>query len=62
MSTFFAKAVIQNFRIELRPNFCFRLPLQPVDATQAANRSAGVSNPNVCRGRSFSRRIDRKES
>jgi hypothetical protein len=29
------------------------LPLQPVDATQAANRSAGASNPNVWRGRSL---------
>ncbi len=27
---------------------------QPVDATQALNRSAGVSNPNVLRGRSLS--------
>ena len=30
------------------------LPAQPVDATQALNRSAGVSNPNVLRGRSLS--------
>ena len=32
------------------------LPPQPVDATQAPNLSAGVSNPSVFRGRSFSRR------
>ena len=32
----------------------FRLPAQPVDATQALNLSAGVSNPKVFRGRSFS--------
>ena len=30
------------------------LPSQSVDATQALNLSAGVSNPNVLRGRSFS--------
>jgi putative transposase len=30
------------------------LPPQPVDATQALNLSAGVSNSNVLRGRSFS--------
>jgi hypothetical protein len=27
---------------------------QPIDATQALNLSAGVSNSNVCRGRSLS--------
>jgi hypothetical protein len=32
----------------------FRLPAQPVDATQALNLSAGVSNPKVLRGRSLS--------
>ena len=30
------------------------LPPQPVDATQALNLSAGVSNPKVLRGRSLS--------
>ncbi len=30
------------------------LPAQPVDATQASNLSAGVSNCKVSRGRSFS--------
>jgi len=30
------------------------LPAQPVDATQALNLSAGVSNAMVLRGRSFS--------
>jgi hypothetical protein len=32
----------------------FRLPFQPVDATQALNLSAGVSKFNVFLGRSFS--------
>src|ERR1700680_250179 len=32
------------------------LPAQPVDATQALNLSAGVSNCKVSRGRSLSRR------
>jgi hypothetical protein len=32
----------------------FVLPAQPVDATQALNFSAGVSNPRVLRGRSLS--------
>src|SRR6266436_9570033 len=32
----------------------FRVPAQPVDATQALNLSAGVSNPKVSRGRSLS--------
>ena len=31
----------------------FEMPVQPVDATHALNRSAGVSNPSVLRGRSF---------
>ena len=31
-----------------------QLPPQPVDATQALNLSAGVSNPKVLRGRSLS--------
>jgi hypothetical protein len=31
----------------------FAVPAQPVDATHALNRSAGVSNPSVLRGRSF---------
>ncbi len=30
------------------------LPPQPIDATQALNLSAGVSNSSVLRGRSFS--------
>jgi hypothetical protein len=30
------------------------VPAQPVDATQVLNLSAGVSNPKVFRGRSFS--------
>src|SRR3974390_2322373 len=30
------------------------VPVQPVDATQALNLSAGVSNPRVLRGRSLS--------
>ena len=33
--------------------FRVRLPVQPIDATHALNRSAGVSNPSVLRGRSF---------
>ena len=33
-----------------------RLRLQPVDATHALNLSAGVSNSNVSRGRSFNSR------
>ncbi len=34
-------------------NVSYGLRLQPVDATHALNLSAGVSNPNVSRGRSF---------
>jgi class 3 adenylate cyclase len=34
--------------------FAQRMPAQPVDATQALNLSAGVSNCKVSRGRSFS--------
>ncbi len=37
-----------------RENIRYRLPAQPVDATQALNLSAGVSNAMVLRGRSFS--------
>ena len=33
-----------------------RLSAQPIDATQALNRSAGVSTPNALRDRSFNRR------
>jgi hypothetical protein len=40
-----------RFALPLSP---IRLPAQPVDATQALNRSAGVSNCKVSRGRSFS--------
>jgi hypothetical protein len=32
----------------------YALPAQPVDATQALNLSAGVSNPSVSRGPSLS--------
>ena len=32
----------------------YAVPPQPVDATQALNLSAGVSNPKVLRGRSLS--------
>jgi hypothetical protein len=40
--------------------FALPVPAQPVDATQALNFSAGVSNPRVLRGRSLSwRRGDR---
>ena len=35
-------------------NFLYVLPAQPVDATQALKRSAGVSNPSVLRGRPLS--------
>jgi hypothetical protein len=35
-------------------NVRFGLPAQPVDATQALNLSAGVSNCKVSRGRSLS--------
>ena len=34
---------------ELRTNVCFGLPLQPVIATHASKRSAGVSKPSVLR-------------
>jgi hypothetical protein len=41
-------------RPELKSTFVrFGLPAQPVDATQALNLSAGVSNCKVLRGRSF---------
>jgi hypothetical protein len=45
--------------IETNPEFyrqlnLFELPAQAVDATQALNRSAGVSKPKVLRGRSLS--------
>jgi hypothetical protein len=33
---------------------CFSMPHQPIDATHALNRSAGVSNPSVFSGCSFS--------
>jgi hypothetical protein len=38
----------------LSRNVRYGLPAQPVDATQALNLSAGVSNANVSRGRSLS--------
>ena len=39
---------------DVRPEFEMRLSAQPVDATQALNLSAGVSNVKVLRGRSLS--------
>src|ERR1700737_1821705 len=39
---------------EQRMTVSFNVPAQPVDATQASNLSAGVSNARVLRGRSFS--------
>ena len=42
---------IINTLVELVGN---QLPVQPIDATHALNRSAGVSNSNVLRGPSFS--------
>jgi hypothetical protein len=47
-----------NFRLEcdiqeIGLKFCNALPAQPIDATHALKRSAGVSNPSVLRGRSF---------
>jgi hypothetical protein len=38
----------------VKPNVRFWMPAQPVDATQALNLSAGVSNCKVSRGRSLS--------
>jgi hypothetical protein len=43
----------KNFPERKLMNICFRLPLQPVNATHALNRSAGVSKYNVSLGRSF---------
>jgi len=40
--------------VGLANHVCFRLPPQPIDATQALNLSAGVSISNVLRGRSVS--------
>ncbi len=37
-----------------QPDVRFALPAQPIDATQALNLSAGVSNAKVLRGRSLS--------
>jgi hypothetical protein len=39
---------------DVRYTSVFGVPAQPVDATQASNLSAGVSNCKVSRGRSFS--------
>jgi hypothetical protein len=39
---------------DVRYSVAIRVPAQPVDATQALNLSAGVSNCKVSRGRSFS--------
>src|SRR5712664_2669590 len=47
-STKMRKALYEQMLSELH------LPAQPVDATQALNLSAGVSNCKVSRGRSFS--------
>ncbi len=44
---------LARFERERRGNDRIRLRLQPVDATHALNLSAGVSNSNVSRGRSF---------
>src|SRR5260370_20019006 len=43
-----------DVRKSVRMHFHYGLPAQPVDATQALNFSAGVSNPRVLRGRSLS--------
>ena len=51
-TSFTAEDVVFSF--DRIPNVPNNLPPQPVDATQALNLSAGVSNPNVLRGRSFS--------
>jgi hypothetical protein len=40
--------------VSLATHVRFAQPAQPVDATQASNLSAGVSNAKVLRGRSFS--------
>ena len=47
------KTTLQDART-LFPNVPKAVPAQPVDATQVLNLSAGVSNPKVFRGRSFS--------
>ena len=45
---------VQRRKSKIRAlNVRYVLPAQPVDATHALNLSAGVSNPNVLRGRSF---------
>ena len=49
---FFANALSKKKPAELTVRF--GLPAQPVDATQALNLSAGVSNCKVSRGRSLS--------
>ena len=48
-----ADTVRFNFRA-IKVLSIFELSAQPVDATQALNLSAGVSNCKVSRGRSFS--------
>jgi len=48
-----ASAQFYNRYYDPNANFYY-LPAQPVDATQALNLSAGVSNPKVSRGRSLS--------
>ena len=58
LETAFADSEITHFGKVDRPlaDFCntIRVPAQPVDATQALNLSAGVSNVKVLRGRSLS--------
>ena len=61
LSAFPLMAAMSNCRFWLNPavrrtefDVRFGLPPQPIDATHALNRSAGVSNPSVFRGRSFS--------
>ena len=47
---------VRQRRNETGPVSASEVPAQPVDATQALNLSAGVSNCKVSRGRSLSRR------
>src|SRR3974377_531354 len=45
---------LPRHRVLAATNVRYALPVQPVDATQALNLSAGVSNPRVLRGRPLS--------
>ena len=49
-----ATSLASEHRAHLLPCPLMKLPAQLVDATQALNLSAGVSNPKVLRGRSLS--------